>query len=252
MNLPRLLTTPRVAAGAFAVAGLLVALNLAWVTVKALDLEAGQLAAAAAADRANRERVALWRLDGSLLPAVGTENTRPFAHYTALHVVVPAVPADRSPGEVRLPSPLLSAELPDWMPLHFQLDGAAGWESPQVPPATVADQLRGPPNDLFLANCTPEREQLLLRLAAAFPAPDAAAALAGRTLPADAAGAFAVPVPAPPPAAVSKPGPPPDPDAVAALPPQPAVEKPGGPGAAEARPNVAVTSYMPRADCVFS
>ena len=36
-------------------------------------------------------------------------------------------------GTILLPSPLLDAELPDWLLLHFQANRAGVWRSPEVP-----------------------------------------------------------------------------------------------------------------------
>ena len=69
---------------AFAVVAALVVGGLGWVTLASLRVEAAQLEATARADRANQERVALWRLDGYMLPALGLENNRPFGHYSTL------------------------------------------------------------------------------------------------------------------------------------------------------------------------
>ena len=43
---------------------------------------------------------------------------------------------------VYLPSPLLTAEMPDWMRLHFQVDQTNGWSSPQVIPEDLQKLLR--------------------------------------------------------------------------------------------------------------
>ncbi|MFO0850485.1 MAG: HAMP domain-containing sensor histidine kinase [Gemmataceae bacterium] len=167
---------------AFLAVAALVVGGLGWVTVAALGVEASDLQATARADRANKERIALWRLDGQLLPTLGLENNRPYSHYTALSDPLPAVAADRgevlTPGEVRLPSPLLGADLPGWMTLHFQLDPDAGWSSPQVLAPALAAKLRSPGFDLALTNVTPERAARLGELKARFPVADVAEVLA--------------------------------------------------------------------------
>jgi signal transduction histidine kinase len=172
--------------------------GLAWVTVAALRVEAAQRDAAARAERANRERLALWRLDGYLLPALGLENNRPFAHYTTLHAPYPAVEAGPGPlavGSFRLPSPLLSAELPAWMALHFQLDPEHGWNSPQVIPPELADRLHGLPFNLILSNVTPQRTQLLAELREKLPADAVLRTLAERERASPDDNPFVVPVP---------------------------------------------------------
>ena len=126
--------------GGFLAASLLVLAGLGWTTASALDAEAGQRLATAQADRAARERLALWRLDGLVLPVVARESGRPFDQYTA-------------------PSPVSAEPLPDWVVLHAQLDPAAGWSSPQaggsagrfeslqrlLPPADAARLFADPP-----------------------------------------------------------------------------------------------------------
>ncbi len=195
MRLPGRLLHPATARSLYATLVALVLGGLAWVTAAALSVEAAQREAALASEVAGKERLALWRLDGQLFPAVALENSRPYAHYTALHAVVPALDlaGPSLPGnDIRLPSPLLATELPEWMPLHFQLDPDAGWTSPQVLPAELADRLR---NAVDLSNATPERGKRLLELRQEFPVATAVAQLAARNPTTSFEGAFVVPVP---------------------------------------------------------
>jgi two-component sensor histidine kinase len=69
---------------------------------------------------------------------------------------------------VYLPSPLLTAEVPEWMRLHFQID-QNGWTSPQVIPDELQKILRKQPIELALNNVTPEREAALSSLRERFP-----------------------------------------------------------------------------------
>jgi signal transduction histidine kinase len=142
----------------------LVAGGLGWATAAALRLEGEQLAGRAEAERADRTRLALWRLDGYVAPLVAVEDGRPFNHYSAVFAAPLAFDnrgVARPPGAVVEPSPLLNADLPDWMLLHFQLDAASGWESPQAPSVNLAHVLQNPPIQTLLANVTPERTALL-------------------------------------------------------------------------------------------
>ncbi len=176
----RLFSPKRVACGLVLLAALVVG-GLTWVSVTALDLEAAQREAAARADAVNRERFALWRLDGFVLPVLGLENNRPYSHYFATYAPAPVAldaAGDPTADPGRIPSPLLTADLPPWMTLHFQLDPERGWESPQVIPTALADRLNGEPFGLFLTNCTADRATSLATLRAKFPAADAARALA--------------------------------------------------------------------------
>jgi signal transduction histidine kinase len=62
------------------------------------------------------------------------------------------------------PSPLLSAELRDWMLLHFQVDEKGAWSSPQVPTKAIRNRLDNPRFKAALSNVTPERACLLTDL----------------------------------------------------------------------------------------
>ena len=60
---------------------------------------------------------------------------RPYDHYGAFFAPAQLYRNDGTalnPGEVVAQSPLVNAELPDWMLLHFQTDAEQGWASPQV------------------------------------------------------------------------------------------------------------------------
>lgn len=161
-------------------AGLVVG-GLAWVSVSALQAEADRRRANADNDRSNREHFALWRLDSHLLAPLGVENNRPFTNYATLAAPAPVVLDDAGlptadPG--RVPSPLLSAELPAWMVLHFEVDAERGWRSPQVLPPRLARTLAAEPLNLPLTNCTPARSARLDRLRTQFPLAPTLTALA--------------------------------------------------------------------------
>ena len=177
---------------------LLVVGGLTWVSVASLRVEESQRRSAALAGDANRERLALWRLDSHMLSPLGLENNRPYSHYSALHAPS-AIVIDESgspavdPG--RVPSPLLGADLPEWVALHVQIDPNRGWSSPQVIPLALAERLKSGPLELNLANCTPERAARLDGLRGAFPTSDILRKLSDqdRILPMD--DAYIVPVP---------------------------------------------------------
>jgi len=138
----------------FLVAGLVFA-GLGWVTVASLRVEQAQRDAAAQADLGNNLRVALWRLDGRMLPALGVEDSRPYHHYTAYS----SRDAAREYGPAC--APLLAAPLPDWMQLHFEVDPADGWRSPQVLKPHAAAELGLFWPSLPLRNANPDRAALL-------------------------------------------------------------------------------------------
>jgi signal transduction histidine kinase len=78
----RWLSGKRAGALAFLVIAALVIGGLGWVTRAALKLEEEQAHASAAADRAAKMRLALWRLDSRLFSDLVTEAGRPFSSYT--------------------------------------------------------------------------------------------------------------------------------------------------------------------------
>jgi signal transduction histidine kinase len=157
--------------------------GLGWATHQALELEEARRIAAAQAEeaeklrqqqmeRAEKLRLALWRLDSRLVPALAREDSRPYPQYAPLHSPFPALTSKGTavePGQVYLPSPLLTADLPEWMQLHFQIDKLNGWMSPQVIPPEVQKTLRKQPIELALHNVTPEREELLKKLQQKYP-----------------------------------------------------------------------------------
>jgi signal transduction histidine kinase len=139
--------------------------GLGWVTRAALDLDALQRQQRHEAEEASRLRVALWKLD-RIASVLAREDSRPFHHYSAIFAPSAALNGRGTacaPGSVIEPSPLLGADLPDWMLLHFQISDA-NWESPQVPSKDLEHRLREGRLGVSLANITKEREQILLRL----------------------------------------------------------------------------------------
>jgi two-component sensor histidine kinase len=153
----------------------LVAGGLGWATAAALRLEREQQAAQVDNERAAQLRVALWRLDSRVSPLVAREDHRPFNHYSTVYA--PPLMFHNylgnsvcAYGSVLEPSPLLHAELPDWMRLHFQVDCTSGWESPQVPSATMLQCIQKGESIATFNNVTAERRELLRRMARALPA----------------------------------------------------------------------------------
>lgn len=165
-----------------AIAALLLG-GLGWATKAALRVEDDQRLAAANAAEAERMflqqkeqtdklRLALLRLDSRFSPALAREDSRPFPQYAALYTPFPALTSTGvacAPGQVCLPSPLLTAAIPDWMKLHFQVDKANGWTSPQVISEDLQKTLRKQPIELALNNVTSDRAMLLASLKERFP-----------------------------------------------------------------------------------
>jgi signal transduction histidine kinase len=149
----------------FAIAALLGG-GLGWVTSATLRLEHEQREAQAQAEISNQLRIALWRLDSRISPIIAKEDSRPYEHYSALYASPSALRDDGSrwpSGAVLEPSPLVGAELPDWMLLHFQAD-ESGWWSPQVLSESFLKRLQMADLPTPLTNVTPERQRLLADL----------------------------------------------------------------------------------------
>ncbi len=158
----------------FFVAAALVFAVLGWVTSAALRVEESQIESALRADREKDLRIALRQLDGRMLPALGVEDTRPFHEYRTYS-------AD-DPITIYGPAcaPLLAADLPDWMQLHFQVDPEGGWESPQVLTKATRLSLRRNWPELPLRNANKPRAELLVALGTKFPARQVSDAFAAR------------------------------------------------------------------------
>jgi signal transduction histidine kinase len=79
--------------------------------------------------------LAMWRLENLVAPVRAAEAVRPLEHYRPFYS--PAIAITPS-GEymdsqsVLEPSPLLTAQLPDWQLFHFHVSRTGGWSSPQV------------------------------------------------------------------------------------------------------------------------
>jgi signal transduction histidine kinase len=152
----------------FGVVTALVAGGLGWVTPTALRMEEERLQARADGEMHGRLRVALWRLDGRLGPLLAREGSRPYHHYSAVFAPTLALRPDGTacePGSVLEPSPLLAAELPAWLVLHFQTDSQAGVTSPQVLTASLAGRLCNDAVQVPLTNVTSDRQHLLAAVA---------------------------------------------------------------------------------------
>ena len=153
----------------FALIAGLIAGGLGWATAEALRMESDQREAMAKKELSEKMRRALWRLDGYISLQLARENSRPFAHFSALHAPIPAMTRQGVPypaGSVRVPSPLMEVELPNWVLLHFQFTPDKKqdhcWQSPQVLPFKEREWLKKAPFHLTLPNVTPEREELLM------------------------------------------------------------------------------------------
>ena len=124
--------------------GLCLAVVLAamgWVSMTAVRLGRAEAQARRQAALEEDKRLALWRMESSLAPLIARENARPYFVYRTFY------PAQRAytrmfaaiePGEVLLPSELLSASYPEIL-LHFQIGPDGEITSPQVPVGNMRD-----------------------------------------------------------------------------------------------------------------
>jgi signal transduction histidine kinase len=125
-------------------------------------------------------RLALWRLDSRVSPAIAREDSRPVEQYQTLYVPLPAVQRNLlvcPSGSVLVPTPLLESGLPEWMLLHFWTTADGNWRSPQVLTPTLNQGLRREPLHLDLCNVTDARADLLEKLRTHYTASDLLARL---------------------------------------------------------------------------
>jgi signal transduction histidine kinase len=108
---------------AFCVALLLAA--LAWSSASMLALERAELAARAQAELEENTRLALWRLDSTLMPLLARESARPSAEYTMDPAGASALLREASPEVL----------------LHFQLAPGGAITSPEGRPERL-DEIR--------------------------------------------------------------------------------------------------------------
>jgi signal transduction histidine kinase len=159
----------------------LVAGGLGWATAAALRLEHEQLQARADAELTGKRRLALWRLDSLMSPYLAREDSRPYNHYSAIfrptEILVRRRTQLQFDDTVLELSPLLNADLPDWMLLHFQTDNESGWGSPQVPFAGLIERLKKGRVPVAFRNVTPGRADLLREIANQLPVAKLLAAL---------------------------------------------------------------------------
>lgn len=108
---------------------------MAWVGWHTLALERERETSARDAERQERVRLALWRLDFQASALLMRENARPPHDFRPFHSpegLVNKSYSNVAKGEVLVPSPLL-AEVPEHVLLHFQMDSRGQVMSPQVP-----------------------------------------------------------------------------------------------------------------------
>jgi signal transduction histidine kinase len=95
---------------------------LAWITLGLVRSDAREGEARARAIQEEKVRQAIWRMDSTLALFLGPESTRPYHDFETLHRTGGVSTAGESPGELWLPSPLLTGEDP-LVRLRFQFAG---------------------------------------------------------------------------------------------------------------------------------
>lgn len=123
------------------------------------------------ADQSVKIRQALMLLDIRISSALAREDSRPYTYFEALHSPFPAITQEGvacEPGQMLIPSPLMTATLPEWMLLHFQVDPVKGWTSPQVVPDALQRTLRKQPIELAMNNVDDAHNKRLEELKAAY------------------------------------------------------------------------------------
>jgi signal transduction histidine kinase len=120
----------------FAAVLLLAVALFGWLSVSVLRLDDAQRQQLAEAEREEKVRLALWRMDSALAVLVATEDARSPLEYQAFHSPPRAWAPDKTAvpaGRFLLPSPLMTAASTNTR-LHFEFGADRVPASPQVPP----------------------------------------------------------------------------------------------------------------------
>jgi signal transduction histidine kinase len=152
----------------FTLIAALVVGGLGWVTAAALRLEQEHLQEQAQVALQGQLQLALSLLDSRVRPLLAREDSRPYNHYSAIYAPSVAFTNDGTAcpsGTMLEPSPLLNADLPDWMLLHFQADEETGWGSPQVLSLALRARFQNANLERLPKNATDDRARLLRELA---------------------------------------------------------------------------------------
>ncbi len=126
---------------AFGVVALVAMLSLGWLTRAVLRLDDAQRVAAVDAEREERIRLALWRMDSALALLVADENARAPEEFASFYHPARAWSASHAglaPGSVLLPSPLLATPSTN-VRLHFEFFPGHDLSSPEVPPPQLRE-----------------------------------------------------------------------------------------------------------------
>jgi signal transduction histidine kinase len=163
----------------YVLGALLTLVALGWISAAVLDLREREEAGRLEHRRQQAIRLALWRMDSWFGPQLAVEVARlphEYQAYTPQDLAYTKVLNQIAPGEVLVPSPLLSFES-DIIRLHFQVDGAGAWTSPQVPLGNCLDLAQA--NDQVAVDSLRRRRALLEELAGRIEPAGLAAQLGG-------------------------------------------------------------------------
>jgi signal transduction histidine kinase len=141
----------------------LVAGGLGWMTAAVLRLEREQLEGQARGEQDDQLRLAMWKLEARVAPALALEDNRPYNDYNPVYATSKALVCTDGawrPDTILEPSPLLGTELPDLVLLHFQTDREGNWASPEVLSPKLARRIQQSGIEAACDNA-PKREALL-------------------------------------------------------------------------------------------
>lgn len=133
---------------------LLAVASFAWLSRAVLSLDDAQRRQLAEAEREEKVRLALWRMDSALALLVAGEDARTPMDYRSFHSPARAWTQDNeevAPDAFRIPSPLLAVPATNTR-LHFEFTPNRPPTSPQVPPPSMellALELGVPPENLL-------------------------------------------------------------------------------------------------------
>jgi len=146
----------------FAACTALVLSSLAWMTATMLRSEHAELQAREMAQHQESLRLALWRMDSWIAPRIAREAARPYTDYQTLAPQQSAYNRLLEPieaGAVLTASPLLPFQSPHFR-LHFQVDSAGNFTSPQAPSDVEVALLNAPLPEAQLKAKAGELEKL--------------------------------------------------------------------------------------------
>lgn len=119
--------------------------GFAWMSRAVLGLDDAQRINSARAEREERLRLALWRIDSAVALVLAAENARRPAEFRSFHPPEKAWNPSREEipaSQVLLASPLLALPAPP-LQLHFEIGPGGNLDSPQTPPAAFQALVAG-------------------------------------------------------------------------------------------------------------